>query len=86
MMRTQQKKYILPVIVTAQFACTSLWFAGNAVISDIIRQFSLQPGVLAHLVSAVQLGFISGTLLFAIFTIADRFSPSKVFFICAIAA
>ncbi len=34
------KKYTLPIIVTAQFACTSLWFAGNAVIGDIIKQFS----------------------------------------------
>jgi predicted MFS family arabinose efflux permease len=80
------KRYILPVIVVAQFACTSLWFAGNAVISDIIKQFHLQPDALGHLVSAVQLGFISGTLLFAVFTISDRFSPSKIFFICAIAA
>ena len=79
------KKNILPIIVLAQFACTSLWFAGNAVITDIIKQFSLAPDALGHLVSAVQLGFISGTLLFAIFTISDRFSPSKVFFICAIA-
>jgi MFS family permease len=31
----------------------------------------------------VQFGFITGTLLFALFTIADRFSPSKVFFLCA---
>ena len=79
------KKNILPIIVIAQFACTSLWFAGNAVITDIIKQFSLTPDALGHLVSAVQLGFISGTLLFAIFTISDRFSPSKVFFICSIA-
>jgi MFS family permease len=36
------------------------------------------------LTSIVQFGFISGTLLFAIFTIVDRFSPSKVFFVSAI--
>ncbi len=84
-MISPNKKHILPIIVLAQFACTSLWFAGNAVINDIVKQFSLQPNALGHLVSAVQLGFISGTLLFAIFTISDRFSPSKVFFICAMA-
>jgi MFS family permease len=79
-------KRILPIIVIAQFFCTSLWFAGNAVISDIARQLQLQPGYLAHLTSAVQLGFISGTLLFAILSIADRFSPIKVFFCCAMIA
>jgi MFS family permease len=31
----------------------------------------------------VQFGFIFGTLIFSILTIADRFSPSKVFFTCA---
>lgn len=33
--------------------------------------------------SAVQFGFIFGTFVFALLTISDRFSPSKVFFICA---
>jgi predicted MFS family arabinose efflux permease len=78
-----QKK--LPLIVIAQFACTSLWFAGNAVLTELITDFQLDESVLGHIVSAVQLGFISGTLVFAIFTLSDRFSPSSVFFSCALA-
>ena len=39
---------------------------------------------LGHLTSAVQFGFIIGTLIFAILTIADRFSPSKVFLVSAL--
>jgi MFS family permease len=34
----------------------------------------------------VQLGFISGTLAFALLTVADRFSPSWVFFVSALLA
>jgi MFS family permease len=79
-------KWILPTIVVSQFCCTSLWFAGNAIIPDIVRDFQLDPFFLANLTSAVQLGFIIGTLIFALFTIADRFSPSRVFFCCAIIA
>jgi MFS family permease len=79
-------KRILPVIVISQFFCTSLWFAGNAVIADIARQLQLEPAYLAHLTSAVQLGFIAGTLVFAILSISDRFSPSRVFFTCALLA
>jgi len=71
--------------VLSQFACTSLWFAGNAVITDIIQQYSLGEQALGHLVSAVQFGFILGTLVFAVFNVSDRFSPSKVFFGCALA-
>lgn len=77
---------ILSVIVVAQFLATSLWFAGNAVIKDLAIAFSLSDSYLGHLTSAVQIGFISGTLVFAIFTIADRHSPSKIFFLSAISA
>jgi MFS family permease len=79
-------KKILPIIVVAQFLCTSLWFAGNAVAFDIVRDLNLAPGFLAHLTSAVQFGFITGTLIYALMTIADRFSPSTVFFMSAVLA
>lgn len=80
----QTPKYILPIIVLAQFCGTSLWFAGNAVASDLGVAFSLPPEALSYLTSAVQFGFIIGTLTFALLMIADRFSPSRVFFVCAI--
>ncbi|HMC00425.1 MAG TPA: MFS transporter [Flavobacteriaceae bacterium] len=77
-------KLILPIIVISQFCCTSLWFAGNGVMSDLVKDFHLNNAALGHLTSAVQFGFIVGTLIFALLTIADRFSPSKVFFISAL--
>ncbi|WP_339696957.1 MFS transporter [uncultured Marixanthomonas sp.] len=80
----KQPKVILPVIVISQFCCTSLWFAGNGVINDLVLNFNLNISALGHLTSAVQFGFIIGTLGFAILTIADRFSPSKVFLISAL--
>ncbi len=75
---------ILPVIVFAQFCCTSLWFAGNAVMPELVLEFGLSSEALGHLTSAVQFGFILGTLSFAFLTISDRFSPSKVFFFCSL--
>lgn len=51
----------------------------------MISQFGLPESSLSYIVSAVQMGFISGTLTFALFTIADRFSPSRIFFACALA-
>jgi MFS family permease len=85
-MDSSPRKIILPVIVVSQFFCTSLWFAGNAVLGDIIQTFQLDSGFLANLTSSVQFGFISGTFVFAVLTIADRFSPSRVFFVSAIMA
>ncbi|SHG46541.1 MFS transporter [Winogradskyella jejuensis] len=79
-------KNILPVIVFSQFCCTSLWFAGNAIIKDLSLNFNLDQSALGQLTSAVQIGFILGTFLFALLTITDRFSASKVFFISALIA
>jgi len=80
----ESSKRILPIIVISQFCCTSLWFAGNGIMGDLITNFNLNDGALGHLTSAVQFGFISGTLIFAVLTISDRYSPSKVFFVSAL--
>lgn len=77
---------ILPLIVLAQFCCTSVWFAGNAVMTDMVAAYSLGPAALGSLTSAIQFGFICGTLVFAILAIADRFSPSRVFMVSALVA
>ena len=61
-----------------------MWFAGNAVLPDLQEAFQLPASALGNITSAVQLGFISGTLTFAFLLIADRFSPSKVFLVSAI--
>ena len=82
----QTKSAILPIIVIAQFFCTSLWFASNGVMDDLVNNFQFNETAIGHLTSAIQFGFISGTLVFALLTISDRFSPSKVFFVSALLA
>lgn len=77
-------KHILPVIVFAQFAGTSLWFAGNAILPQIQQGWNLPKDSIAQVTSSVMLGFIFGTLLFALTSLADRFNASKVFFLSAI--
>ncbi|MGZ5287535.1 MAG: MFS transporter [Flavisolibacter sp.] len=71
-------KLLLPLVVFAQFAGTSLWFAGNAIIGDIQSDGETH---LAVITSIVQFGFIAGTLVFSLLTLADRFPASRVFFI-----
>ncbi|MFC2119473.1 nitrate/nitrite transporter [Bacteroidota bacterium] len=77
-------KRILPVIVLSQFAVTSIWFAGNAIVGDL--QLAMNVGIedTGIVTSAIQLGFISGTLIFALLSISDRYSARKLFFICSI--
>ncbi|WP_299432282.1 MFS transporter [uncultured Maribacter sp.] len=78
--------YILVILIFSQFACTSLWFAGNSILESLMMQTGLGIEIMGYVLSSVQLGFIIGTLVFATFMIVDRFSPSKVFFICALLA
>lgn len=78
--------YILPVIVLSQFAGTSVWFAGNAILPALQSLYHFPDSMLSNITIAVQLGFISGTLLFALLTIADRFSPVKIFMLSALLA
>ena len=75
---------ILPVIVLSQFAGTSLWFAVNAVMPDLQQQWGLPAGTVGLLASAVQLGFVVGTLVFALAMVADRFAPPRVFLVCSL--
>lgn len=75
---------ILPVIVAAQFAGVAIWFAGNAVLGDLQRQWGLADSALGYVTSAVQLGFIAGTLTFAFLAIADRYSPRLVYLVCSL--
>ena len=82
---TQTPRHVLPIIVLAQFAGTSLWFAVNAVMPDLQIQMGWPASDVGRLTSALQLGFIAGTLVFAVLAIADRFSSRRVFLICSLA-
>ena len=75
---------ILPAIALSQFAGTSLWFAINAVMPDLQRSVLLVHEATGWLTAAVQLGFIVGTLVFALLSVADRFSPRWVFLVCSL--
>ena len=85
-MNSRQQTLIFYVIITAQFCGTSLWFAGNAVLPQLQQAYQWSPSSLGYLTSATQLGFIGGTLIFAVLGIADRFSPSRIFFVSSLVA
>lgn len=79
-----QKSRVIILIVFAQFLGTSLWFVGNIVVPQLPLAELQNSTVISDILAAVQLGFITGTLIFAILAFADRFSPSKVFLICSL--
>ena len=82
----QPPAHVLPVLVLAQLAGTSPWFAVNAVMPDLQREFGWGAATVGTLSAALQLGFIAGTLMFALLAVADRWSARGVFLVCALLA
>ncbi len=78
------------VLVISQFFCTSMWFAGNAVVGNLYKQdrwFNVSDHNIPFILSnCVLFGFILGTLTFALKGYSDKYSPSKVFAVNALIA
>jgi MFS family permease len=71
-------------IAIAQLLGTSLWFSANSAADDLRRAWGATASDIGILTSAVQLGFILGTLVFALSGLADRFPASRIFPVCAL--
>jgi len=74
----------LIIIVVAELLGGSLWFSVNGAADGLVTDWNITTSQLGNLTSAVQLGFISGTLILAISGIADRISASRLFAISAL--
>jgi MFS family permease len=83
---SSEKSRSILLLVLAEMAGMSLWFAAAAVLPDMARDGAIPAQRQALLSSAVQAGFVAGALAIAISGIADRFDPRRVFATCALAA
>ena len=73
----------LAIIVVAELLGTSLWFSANAVADTLVGLWDVGAAGIGSLTSAVQAGFIAGTLVFALTGFADRYPASRIFAACA---
>jgi len=71
-------------IVLAQLCGTSLWFSANSAADDLRSLWGLTTSDLGWLTNAVQVGFIAGTLTFALTGLADRYPASRIFAACSV--
>src|SRR5437763_5089349 len=76
----------LVLLCIAELLAMSLWFSGTAVLPQLAQQWRAGLGVTSWLTLAVQLGFVMGALLSAIFNLADVFSARRVLVVSAVAA
>ncbi|WFU06916.1 MFS transporter (plasmid) [Rhizobium sp. CB3171] len=76
----------LALILAAQVSAMSVWFSSSAAIASIKQQQPITSAEEALLTSAVQIGFVVGTIVSALFSLADRYDPRRLFAGCAVTA
>jgi MFS family permease len=80
------KTTALLLLAICQVAAMSLWFSASAVIPSLRLEFNLDDHQTALLTSAVQMGFVVGTLVSAFMGLADRIDPRRFFMTAALIA
>lgn len=73
---TRRPGGMLAVIAAIELLGMAGWFAGGAAARELALRWHLAPGDVAWLTSAVQLGFVGGTLFIALLNLADTV-PSR---------
>jgi MFS family permease len=74
------RKYrVLGLLATAELLAMTLWFSVSAVGPELATMWGLSAAETAWLTNAVQLGFVAGALLSAVFTISDVVQPRYLF-------
>src|SRR5215475_1285466 len=77
---------ILVLLSFAELMGMSPWFAAAAMAPHLAARWSLDPGQVGALTSAVQLGFVAGTAVAALLNLADVLSVRWYFAACALLA
>ena len=77
-------KHPIVIIVVAELLGTSLWFSANATADALAAAWGIGAAGIGSLTSAVQAGFIAGTLAFSLTGFADRYAASRIFAACAL--
>src|SRR5689334_20927913 len=69
---------VLGVLAVAELLGMAPWFSASAVAPTLTRIWQLSPVTTAWLTISVQLGFVVGALVSAIFTLSDRLSARRL--------
>jgi len=81
-----EKRRAIALLIVAQVLALSLWFSGTAVLPGLRAAFGLDAFAATAMTSAVQVGFILGTLISAGLGLADRIDPRRYFAAAAVVA
>jgi MFS family permease len=77
--RMSEKFRSLAILTLCVVASLALWFSTTAVVPSLVLAYDLSPERISMFTSAVQVGFVCGTLISAFFGLADRLDPRRFF-------
>ena len=75
---------MLGLLAVAELLGMALWFTGSAVGPTLARLWTLSPSEVGWLTTAVQLGFVCGTAVSALFNVPDVMASRRLFAIAAL--
>ena len=73
------RAWALILLAFCEVAALALWFSATAVLPSLQAEYDMGPTLAALYTSAVQAGFVVGTLLSAFFGLADRLDMRRFF-------
>jgi MFS family permease len=76
---SDRKYRVLALLATAELLAMTVWFSVSAVGPELAVACGLTGAETAWLTNAVQLGFVVGALLAAVFTLSDVIKPRYLF-------
>jgi MFS family permease len=81
-----QRVLAIATIAICQVAAMALWFSASAIVPALKAAGQIDPHTASLFTSAVQAGFVAGTLTSAVLGLADRIDPRKFFMASALVA
>ncbi|MDH3712805.1 MAG: MFS transporter [Gammaproteobacteria bacterium] len=80
------KAWSLILLALCEVAAMALWFSASAVLPSLRAEYDIGPTLASLYTSSVQTGFVAGTLLSAMFGLADRLDMRRFFMSCTLLA
>ena len=80
-----EKRRQLALLATGELLAMGLWFSASAVVPQLTDEWKLDASLKSWVTMSVQIGFVTGALLSALFNIPDRISSRVLFAVCALA-
>jgi MFS family permease len=74
----------IAVLCLCEVAAMTLWFSASAVVPSLAAEFALSDFTQSLFTSAVQAGFVAGSLTSALLGLADRLDPRRFFMTAAL--